>query len=437
MGLFSKLTGLFVKNDEQRHNEAFAQSFIENPEPWLINLIHGGVHPLTGVTVNKETALKVSALYACLKIRSETVASFPFQIYKTDKDGNESVYYDHPLYSIIHSEPNENQSAFVYKQTKMIHLDTYGNAYSRIRRDRRTGEVISLDIIHPSECKPVQVKGKTWYKLKDQDTLVNSSEILHWMNFSYDGYTGVDPITAQKQTLHTSLSASAYGNNYFVNGSHIGGVLESDSKPPPDKREEATNNLIKEFNRRHSGVGNAGSTPVLWNGVKFKKTGDNIKDSMLLDVIEMGVPEIARAYRIPLALIKENNGSAAIKQEQTMLQLSHAMLPTARQIEEECNRKLLTSDEKSTVFHRLNMDVLLRADTEAQAAILRMMFETHSINPNEIRKFRGLPPRKDGEGDRYGLPLASNVKLDSNKSEKEPKTPKEEKKSINGVLIKN
>lgn len=426
MGFISKIGNLFSKNTEQRHSEAFAQSFMENPEPWLIQLVNGGKYPLNDVVVNKETALRVSALYACLKIFSETIASFPFQIYQVDKDGGESIYRDHPLYNLIHAEPNENQSAYIWKQTKAVHVGTNGNAYSRIRRDRRTGLVISLDIIQPKDINPVQVNGRTWYKIEGEKNLVNQYEIIHWMNFSYDGFKGIDPITAQKETLHTSLSASAYGNNYFTNGSHTGGVLESDNQVPPTKREEATENVLKEFNRRYSGVGKAGSTPVLWGGLKYKKIADNIKDSMLLDVIEMGVPEIARAYRIPLALIKENKGSAAIKQEQTMLQLSHAMLPTARQIEEELNRKLLKKEEKGKVFFRLNMDVLLRADTEAQAAMLRMMFETHAINPNEIRKLRGFAPRKDEGGNEYGLPFASNVKKDSDKPTKTETEPKEE-----------
>ena len=252
------------------------------------------------------------------------------------------------------------------------------------------------------------------------------------MNFSFNGFKGISPLDSLKPILETSLAGRAYGNTYLKNGTHTSGVLEADGKPTAEKREAATDNVLKEFGRRYSGLGKAGSTPVLWGGIKYKKTGDNIKDSMLLEVISMSVPEIARCFGIPLTMIDEKGGSAMIKQEEVMIQLRHALLPIVTQIEQELDFKLLRTAELGKYFHRLNMNVLMRADTTALVAQTTAMFNTQCINGDEIRNFFGMPPMPNGEGKAYGKPFASNIKTFEDEPAEPAKEPKEtEKKSEN------
>jgi HK97 family phage portal protein len=387
-------------------------TLLSNPDQWLKDFFFGGDY--SGTPVNKQSVLALSALYACWKIRSETFASFPFQFLKVNKDGSEELATDHYLYNLVHSEPNAKQSSFFYRQTKMIHFDSDGNAYARIKRNQITGRPESLNIILPDMVRPLETDERLWYKIDGEDRPVNSNDILHIANFSMDGCKGVDPISAQRVNLGLSLNAQSYGNNYFENGTHADGVLETDQTPGPGKREEATNKVLEEWNKRYTGISKVGTTPVLWGGMKYRRSGASPAEAMLLETRSMSVPEIARVYRVPEEMLVSNKATAT-KHEQLMLQLQLSMLPLVKLWEEEYNRKLIPPQDKGKFVFRLNMDGLMRADTEAQAAIIETMFKTQSISPDEIRKLRGFGPRADGRGGEYGLPLASNIKLDSNK----------------------
>lgn len=395
-----------IKNAFQQRSLSFKPTILSNPDKWLVDLLWGGSD--SGTKVNQKSALQLSAIYACWKIRSETFASFPIEVIQVDSKGVETVAYDHYLYNLLHDAPNPRQTSFTYRQTQVIHLDSWGNGYAYIARNGGL-KPVSLDILQPEDIEPYEFGGKLWYWHYPSEKALDSDNILHISNFSFDGIKGIDPVSVQKSNLSLSIAAQKYGENYMANGAHNKGYLSTDQSPNPAKRTEARENVLNEWYGENAGIDNVGKTAVMWGGMKYVELGAKPADAMLMEMREMSVSEIARLYRVPEEMLSDKK-TTATKWEQIMLRLQQGMLPTVKNFEAEYTRKLVSIKERGKIKIRLNMDGLLRADTEAQARLFEALFRCQAISPDEIRAFRGMPPRSDGKGGEYGLPLASNIK---------------------------
>ena len=411
MGMFS-----FLNPFKRSYSGAAIQSSGIDPGTWLWDYIKGDQ---STTTVNLKSALSLSAFYSCIKIFSETISVLPFQLMERDSKGNEKTVPGNWLYQLVHDSPNNRQTSFTYTQTEATNTIQSGNSYARIIFDKR-GRPADLDLLIGGTVKPfdsvVNGQRKRFYKYENHQEDIHETyfdwEILHLMNFSFDGLMGVNPIEAQKESLKRAISGQKYGNNYFENGTHNGGTLETEKRPPDGKTKEFTNNLLAHWNKQSSGIDKAGQPVVLWDGFKFNKTADNLQDSMLLDVLKMSVPEIARCFRIPIEMLDSSNRANSTKQEEIMLQLRQGILPFVKMREAEYNKKLIPTAMRGKWFFKHNLNGLLRGDNEAQSRLLEMLFKTQSFSPDDILKSLGLPPRKDGKGDQYGLPFASNIKTE-------------------------
>ena len=99
--------------------------------------------------VTERSSMQVAAVYACVRVLSEAVAQLPLHLYKYTGDGSKEKALDHPLYRLLHDEPNPEMSSFVYRETEMCHLLLWGNAYSQIIRNGK-GEVVALYPLCPT-----------------------------------------------------------------------------------------------------------------------------------------------------------------------------------------------------------------------------------------------------------------------------------------------
>ena len=221
MGIFS---GLFRSRDKpQNRTTGSAYSFF-----------FGGSS--AGKRVNERSAMQMTAVYSCVRILAEAVAGLPLHLYRYKEDGGKEKAIDHPLYLLLHDEPNPEMSSFVFRETLMTHLLLWGNAYAQIIRNGK-GEVIALYPLMPDRMTVDRdSKGQLYYEytvsMDDAPTLKGSlvqlhpSDVLHIPGLGFDGLVGYSPIAMAKNAIGMAIACEEYGAKFFANGAAPGGVLE-------------------------------------------------------------------------------------------------------------------------------------------------------------------------------------------------------------------
>ena len=190
----------------------------------------------SGKNVNERTAMQTTAVYSCVRILAEAVASLPIHVYRYTETGKERVY-DHPLYYLLHDEPNPEMTSFVFRETLMSYLLIWGNAYAQVIRDGN-GRVLSLYPLLPDKMEVDRDEhGQLFYTYtRNTDENPNFSEygrvrlkpedVLHIPGLGFDGLVGYSPIAMAKNAVGMTLACEEYGASFFENGATPGGVLE-------------------------------------------------------------------------------------------------------------------------------------------------------------------------------------------------------------------
>ena len=221
MGIFS---GLFKSRDKpQNRTTGSAYSFFFG-------------NSSAGKRVNERSAMQMSAVYSCVRILAEAVAGLPLHLYCYKEDGGKEKAIDHPLYLLLHDEPNPEMSSFVFRETLMTHLLLWGNAYAQIIRNGK-GEVIALYPLMPDRMTVDRDRdGKLYYEymvstddaptVKGTVVRLKPSDVLHIPGLGFDGLVGYSPIAMAKNAIGMAIACEEYGAKFFANGAAPGGVLE-------------------------------------------------------------------------------------------------------------------------------------------------------------------------------------------------------------------
>jgi HK97 family phage portal protein len=252
----------------------------------------------SGKTVNERTAMQTTAVYACVRILAETIASLPLNVYRSTDNGKEKAI-DHQLYYLLHDEPNSEMTSFVFRETLMSHLLLWGNAYAQIIRDGR-GKVLALYPLLPDRMMVDRTtEGQLYYEYR-RDTgyvILRPEDILHIPGLGFDGLVGYSPIAMAKNAIGMAIATEEYGGKFFANGASPGGVLEHPGvvKDPARIRES--------WNAVYQGSGNAHRVAVLEEGMKFQPIGIPPEQAQFLETRKFQTEEICRIFRVPPHLV--------------------------------------------------------------------------------------------------------------------------------------
>ena len=190
----------------------------------------------SGKRVNERTAMQMTAVYSCVRILSEAIAGLPLHVYKYNETGGKEKAVDHPLYFLLHDEPNPEMTSFVFRETLMTHLLLWGNAYAQIIRNGK-GEVVSLYPLMPDRMTVNRdTKGQLYYEyqvsnddaptVKGSTVILKPSDVLHIPGLGFDGLVGYSPIAMAKNAIGMAIACEEYGAKFFANGANPSGVLE-------------------------------------------------------------------------------------------------------------------------------------------------------------------------------------------------------------------
>lgn len=371
----------------------------------------------SGKPVNERTAMQTTAVYSCARILAEAVAQLPLHVYAYKEDGGKEIKHDHPLYYLLHDEPNPEMTSFVFRETLMSHLLIWGNAYAQIIRDG-AGRVLGLYPLLPDKMEVERDERGNLYYIYSRDTdenpnfkgsgqfVLKAEDVLHIPGLGFDGLIGYSPIAMAKNTVGMTLACEEYGASFFANGANPGGVLEHPGvlKDPSKVRES--------WNSVYRGSNNAHKIAVLEEGMKYQQIGIPPEEAQFLETRKFQVNEIARLFRVPPHMVGDLEKSSFSNIEQQSLEfVKYTLEPWVIRWEQALQRALLLPGEKGKYFIKFNLDGLLRGDYQSRMNGYSVGRQNGWLSANDIREMENLNPISDEEGGNLYLVNGSMTKL--------------------------
>lgn len=348
----------------------------------------------SGKTVNERTAMQTTAVYACVRVLAEAIASLPLHTYRHTENGKEKAL-EHGLYHLLHDEPNPEMTSFVFRETLMGHLLLWGNAYAQIIRDGR-GKVIALYPLMPDKMTVERTeKGELFYLYNKDGTnyLLRSDEVLHIPGLGFDGLVGHSPIAMAKNAIGMAIATEEYGAKFFANGANPGGVLEHPGvvKDPSKIRES--------WNTVYQGSGNAHRIAVLEEGMKFQSIGIPPEQAQFLETRKFQLNEIARIFRVPPHMVGDLERSSFSNIEQQSLEfVMYTLDPWVIRWEQAIQRALFSPIEKKEHFVKFNVNGLLRGDYQSRMQGYAVGRQNGWLSADDIRELEDMNKLPEGSG---------------------------------------
>ena len=361
----------------------------------------------SGKAVNERSAMQMTAVYACVRILAEAVAGLPLHLYRYKDDGGKEKAIDHPLYLLLHDEPNPEMSSFVFRETLMTHLLLWGNAYAQIIRNGK-GEVVALYPLMPNKMTVDRdANGQLYYQytrsneeaptMKGTTVNLHPSDVLHIPGLGFDGLVGYSPIAMAKNAIGMAIACEEYGAKFFANGAAPGGVLEHPGTIKDPER------VRQSWQSTFGGSGNANKIAVLEEGMKYTPIGISPEQAQFLETRKFQLNEIARIFRVPPHMVGDLEKSSFSNIEQQSLEfVKYTLEPWLIRWEQSIQRSLLSTDEKPLYFVKFNVDGLLRGDYASRMSGYATARQNGWMSANDIRELENLDriPTEDG-GDLY------------------------------------
>lgn len=316
------LSGLFKSRDK--------------PENKLSNNSHSFFvgQSSSGKRVNEKTAMTMSAVYSCVRVLSETLASLPLHVYENTEVGSKKAT-QHSLYNLLHNEPNSEMTSFIFRETLMTHLLLWGNAYAQIIRNGK-GEVLGLYPLMPDKMSVDRDEdNRIYYQYltsSGERVTLSSQDVLHIPGLGFDGLVGYSPIAMAKNAIGMSIAAEEYGAKFFSNGATPSGILEH---PGTVKNAES---LRESWTRGFSG-NNSHKVAILEEGMKYTPISISPNEAQFLETRKFQINEIARIFRIPPHMVGDLEKSSFSNIEQQSLEfVKYTLDPWVIRFEQAFNR---------------------------------------------------------------------------------------------------
>lgn len=358
----------------------------------------------------------MTAVFACVRILAESIASLPLHVFRQGEDGNRVKATEHPLFYLLHDSPNEEMTSHVWRETLMTHLLLYGNAYSQILRNGK-GEVVGLYPLLPNKMSVERdERGQLFYRylrVKDEPSMEGNTiillpdSVLHIPGLSFDGLVGMSPIAASRNAIGLSIAAEEYGSKFLANGAAPIGTLEY-----PGVIKDVSK-VRDSWNAMYSGSGNVGKTVILEEGLHFNPISLSPQDSQLLETRQYQLTEIARIFRIPPHMLQDLSRATFNNIEQMSLDfVIYSLMPWLSRWEQSMAKALLSREERRQYEIRFNVDGLLRGDYKTRMEGYAVGINNGFLCPNDVRCLENLDLIPEEKGGNNFLIQGAMIKLE-------------------------
>ena len=365
-----------------------------------LNELFGGSSTDSGVSVTPDTALTYSAVYAAVRCIAESVSSLPLNYYERLPGGGKAHAKANPLHHLLHDEPNPEMTSLQWREASMAHLLLHGNSYTEIVRDLE-GNAVELWPIDPTMVAPKRTdSGELYYELNRGKNFITANNMLHIPGLSFDGISGVSPITLARQSLGLSMAIEQFGAGYFGRGARPGGVLTFPGQLSPEARQ----NLRRSFEELHAGGANSHRVALLEAGLKWEAIGVPPDDSQFLQSREFQIIEVARWFNLPPNKLKDLSKTSYNSLEQMEISfVVDTLRPWLVRWEQQLNRKIIRPKDRGSYFFEHNVDGMLRGDQASRYQSYSVGRNWGWLSVNEIREKENQNPIEGG--DVYMVPL--------------------------------
>lgn len=370
----------------------------------------------SGAMVNQRSAMQISAVYACVRVLAESIAGLPLHVYQCGKNGSREKAADHPLYFLLHDEPNPEMTSFVFRETLMTHLLLWGNAYAQIIRDGR-GAVVALYPLMPDRMRVDRDEnGQIYYRYQlgaDESHLdkagtvdLSPKDVLHIPALGFDGLVGYSPIAMARNSIGMAIACEDFGSSFFRNGAAPSGVLEH---PGVLKNPEK---LRGAWEAQYGGSRNSGRVAVLEEGMKFNPIAIPPEQAQFLETRKFQVDEIARIFHVPPHMIGDLERSTFSNIEQQSLEfVKYTLNPWVCRWEQALTRSLLSPKEKREYSIKFNVDGLLRGDYQSRMNGYAVGRQNGWMSANDIRKLENMDKISEEQGGDLYLVNGNMIKM--------------------------
>jgi HK97 family phage portal protein len=370
----------------------------------LSDVLGGGSKSMSGAIVTPDSALTLSAVYRAVTLLSGTIAALPWHVYRRQPNGAINVDYTHPLYRVLHDAPYHLYTSYKFREMMMGHiLLADGNFYGIINRDPLTNQTASIKaIINPKNVRPVlATDDQLWYFVNGYAEPFPMRDIFHVSAFGFDGIKGRTPISVAREAFGMGLTLQEFGQRFFANGSHLGGVIEHPQRMQPQEYERFRDS----WERAYSSVMKTGKTGILEGGAKFNRIGIAPEEAQFLQSRKFSIDEVARIFGLPPHMLAQMDGATFSNIEHQAIELvQYTLLQICKNIESESNRKLVKTNEQGYIYSQFNLDGLLRGDSASRAAYLSTLVNAGIYTRDEARALENKNTR-GGLSDELLFPL--------------------------------
>ena len=349
----------------------------------------------SGKAVNATTAIQLSTVYACVRVISETVASLPLGVYEATDAGNRKAT-EHPLYKLLHDEPNSEMTSFILREVMLGHLLLWGNSYCQIIRTGRN-KITGLYPLLPDKMTVDRDKNcaltYTYSTASGQTVVLAPEDVLHIPGLGFDGVMGYSPIALEKNAIGLGIASEEYGSKFFSNGARPSGIL---THPNTVKNPKA---LRESWNAAYGGSSNANRVAILEEGMRFEPIAIPNNEAQFLETRKFQVDEICRIFRVPPHLVGNLEHATFSNIEHQSIDFAvHTIRPWLVRIEQSMNRALFSEQEKERFYVQFNIDGLMRGDYKSRMEGYAIGINNGFMCPNDIRSLENMNPIPAEEG---------------------------------------
>ena len=370
----------------------------------------GGSHPsaqsswlsppdtFAGVNVTPDNALGVAAVFAAVRVGSESTAVLSLDLFRRLDSGGKDKERGHAASWLMREEPNEDTSPYILRELMQGHLETWGNAFAEIEFSG-SGEPTRLVQRSPAKVLRSTRKGRALvYEVQQEsgpDRDVRADRMLHIPAFGGSGLWGLSPVETLRETVGRNMAHGRHRSAAFGNALHMEGVVKSPLPMKPEGKEE----VVAALERMHKGPANSFRTAVFDEGMSWQQIGFANDAQQMIETGLYELSDVARAWRIPPHLLMELSHATFTNIEHQGLEfVQHSLMPRCQRWVGELNRKLLTETERRAgLFFEFNLDTLLRGDFETRQNGFTSAVGSGRMTPNEARAMDNLNPLEGGD----------------------------------------
>ena len=377
MGLLERIKNVFVPQDNNAE-----QRSITYTTPFG-----------TGTNVSPDTALTFTAVWAAIRLLTESVSSLPISVYRVENNGDKTEAVKESLYSLLKYKPNTYQNKITFFEKIMMDLCVNGNSYVYIERNR-LARVTGLYCMNYEDMTIIQKDNQLFYENGETGQVYDSNDVLHFTGLTTDGIEGLSPITQCKKAIGWGMAIEEYGNTFFKNGAKLSGVLSTDRS----LSETAIDRLRQSFNNTYSQLSGSNQTAILEEGLTFKPVGISPDQAQFLASRTFSLEEIGRIWNIPPHMLGDLSKSSFNNIEmQSQEFVTYTLLPYLTRIENEMNLKLFRTSDVGRLFVKFNVGGLLRGNIKDRSEFYTKMINTGVMSINEVRALEDLNKIEDGD----------------------------------------